>query len=148
MTRNHATSYRSTRMVEKVSLTQIVGRVCEFVFTRQRVDVTDVLSALSYDGLADVWAVRHSVSGGCRATDLKWLSRQSSKRRGWRSFHRSRVSWHTDAKWFLTVARTPLLLFINMFLTTVSFFALWRFKFDPRYFHLFTPWHEIKNIDF
>lgn len=66
-----------------------------FVFTRQRVDVTDVLSALSYDGLPDVGAVCHFVSGGCRATDLKWLSRQSSKRRGWRSFHRSRVSYHT-----------------------------------------------------
>jgi len=61
-----------------------------FVFTRQRVDVTDVLSALSYDGLLDVRAVCHSVSGGCRATDLKWLSCQSNKRCEWRFFHRSR----------------------------------------------------------
>lgn len=57
-----------------------------FVFTRQRVDVTDVLSALSYDGLLDVRVVRHSVSGRCRATRI-WndcLVRERQKTRIWR----------------------------------------------------------------
>lgn len=92
-----------------------------FVFTRQRVDVTDILSALSYDGLPDVGAVCHFVSGRCRAADLKWLSRQSSKRRGCRSFHRSRVSYHTYLHKMIShrVARTLSISFTNMFLTSV-----------------------------
>lgn len=59
----------SARMAEKSVAYGLQN--APFVFTRQRVDVTDVLSALSYDGLPDVRAVCHFVSGRCRATDLK-----------------------------------------------------------------------------
>lgn len=104
--------------------------VCEFVFTRQGVDVTDVLFALSYD-------VCHFIPGGCRATDLKWLSRQNSKRRGWRSFHRSRVPWCTDAKWFFIITWMPLDFLLSMLLTTLSFLA--RVKID---FKKSTMWQQ------
>lgn len=58
---------------KSVAYTQTVECVCEFVFTRQQVDVTDVLSALSYDGSTDVWTVCHSVSGGCRAHGFEMI---------------------------------------------------------------------------
>lgn len=133
------TSYRFARMAEKVYRLQNAP----FVFTRQRVDVTDVLSALSYDGLPDVGAVCHFVSCRCRAADLKWLSRQSSKRRGCRSFHRSRVSYHTYLHKMIShrVARTLSISFTNMFLTSV---VLWR---DFKRHSLIPPaWPEVKSL--
>lgn len=48
-TGNRATSYRLARMAGKSVACRLQN--APFVFTRQRVDVTDVLSALSYDGL-------------------------------------------------------------------------------------------------
>lgn len=80
-------------------------RNAPFVFTRQRVDVTDVLSALSYDGLPDdVRAVRHFVSGGCRVGFEMIVSSVQWKTRLTFLSSLSRVSWRILAKWFLTVA--------------------------------------------
>lgn len=111
-----------------------------FVFTRQRVDVTDVLSALSYDGLLDVRAVRHSVSGGCRATRI-WndcLVRERQKTRLTRSFHRARVCLITLPHDFSLQphANAMAILFKTVFLAAVvllsetlqTFWFLWWFK--------------------